>query len=280
MPDEPIAHKQPSNLVLRIMSALVLAPVVLLAIWAGGLIFAALVILIAVLGFWEWTQMSGLRSPEWTRYALAGTIAIGLLALYFRQWEIAAIFLVTPGVAAVVIGCAAPPSWWAGMGTFYVALPAAGLIVVRESGAGGLAAVIFIMLVVWATDIAAYFGGRAIGGPKLWPQVSPKKTWSGGLSGLAAALLVGGFMSAWLFGSPRIGDLFTAAVLSVFSQAGDFLESGVKRRFGYKDSGNLIPGHGGVLDRVDGLFGAAAVALLLVAVGAGSILPDLGAIRG
>lgn len=277
MADEPVIRKQPNNLALRIMSALVLAPVVLLAIWAGGLIFAALVILIAVLGFWEWTEMSGLRSPEWVRYALAISVAAGLLALYFRQWEIAVIFMVTPGVAAVVIGCAAPQFWWAGMGTFYVALPAVGLILVREDASGGLAAVIFIMLVVWATDIAAYFGGRAIGGPKLWPQVSPKKTWSGGLTGLAAALLVGGLTSAWLFGAPRTGDIVAAGILSVFSQAGDFLESGVKRRFGYKDSGNLIPGHGGVLDRVDGLFGAAAVALVLGVVGTGSILPDLGA---
>jgi phosphatidate cytidylyltransferase len=156
---------------------------------------------------------------------------------------------------------------------FYVTVPAAGLILVRPDPDTGLAAVIFIMLVVWATDIVAYFGGRAIGGPKLWPRVSPKKTWSGGLCGLAAALLVGYLMSQYLFGAARFGDILAAGILSIFSQAGDFLESGVKRRFDVKDSGNLIPGHGGVLDRVDGLFGAAAVTLVLVGVGTGSILP-------
>lgn len=280
MVDRQVAQKQPSNLALRVMSALVLAPVVLLAVWAGGFVFAALVVLIAVLGFWEWTQMSGLRSPAWVRYALAATVAAGLLALYFRQWPIAAIFMVTPGIAAVVIGCATRQLLWAGLGTFYVALPAAGLVLVREGGTGGLMAIVFILLVVWATDVAAYFGGRAFGGPKLWPRVSPKKTWSGGLTGLAAALIVGGSMSAWLFGAPRTGDILAAGILSVVSQAGDFLESGVKRRFGYKDSGNLIPGHGGVLDRVDGLFGAAAAALALILLGAGSILPSLEAIGG
>ena len=280
MPDQPSVQKGPSNLTLRVMSALVLAPVVLLGVWAGGIVFSALIILIAVLGFWEWTQMSGPQEPEWTRPALAGALACGLLALHFHQWELAVISIVTPAVAALVIGSAAEPLKWAGMGIFYVALPAAGLMLIRSGGSTGLAAVIFLMLVVWATDIAAYFGGRAIGGPKLWPRVSPKKTWSGGLSGLAAAILVGFVMSNYLFGAPRGGDILAAAILSVFSQAGDFLESGVKRRFGVKDSGNLIPGHGGVLDRVDGLFGAAAIALLLSAVGMGSILPELGVFHG
>jgi phosphatidate cytidylyltransferase len=280
VPDQPSAGKAPSNLTLRVISALILAPVVLLAVWAGGIVFSALIIAIAVLGFWEWTQMSGPQDPEWTRPGLAGTLACGLLALHFHQWELAVIFIVTPAVAALVIGCAAEPQKWAGLGIFYVALPAAGLILIRSGGPTGLAAVIFIMLVVWATDIVAYFGGRAIGGPKLWPRVSPNKTWSGGICGLAAALLVGIAMSGYLFGEPRFGDILVAAILSVFSQAGDFLESGVKRRFGAKDSGNLIPGHGGVLDRVDGLFGAAAIALLLSVAGMGSILPELGVFHG
>lgn len=280
MPEQPIERKAPSNLVLRIISASVLAPLVLLAVWAGGFVFASLIVAIAVLGFWEWTEISGPQHPEWTRYALAAVLAAGLIALQFHQWELAVIFILTPAIAALVIGCAAEPQKWAGLGMFYVAWPAAGLLLIRSGEPNGLAAIIFIMLVVWATDIAAYFGGRSIGGPKLWPRVSPKKTWSGGLSGLAAALIVGGAVSAYLFGAPRIGDVLVAAVLSVVSQAGDFLESGFKRRFGVKDSGDLIPGHGGVLDRVDGLFGAAAVALPLAALGAGSILPELGVFQG
>jgi len=246
---------------------------VLLAVWAGGLVFAALVIVIAVLGFWEWTQMSGPVEPAVSRYAGAGALAAGLLALHFQYWQLALIIIMTPAVAVLVAGRTRPSLMWAGLGMFYVAVPAAGLILVRSDATTGLAAVIFIMLVVWATDIVAYFGGRAIGGPKLWPRVSPKKTWSGGLCGLAAALLVGYLMSQYLFSAARFGDILAAGILSVFSQAGDFLESGVKRRFDVKDSGSIIPGHGGVLDRVDGLFGAAAIALPLVSVGTGSILP-------
>jgi len=273
VPDPVSAPRTTSNLALRVISAAVLAPLVLLAVWAGGLVFAALVIVIAVLGFWEWTQMSGPVEPAVSRYAGAGALAAGLLALHFQYWQLALIIIMTPAVAVLVAGRTRPSLMWAGLGMFYVAVPAAGLILVRSDATTGLAAVIFIMLVVWATDIVAYFGGRAIGGPKLWPRVSPKKTWSGGLCGLAAALLVGYLMSQYLFSAARFGDILAAGILSVFSQAGDFLESGVKRRFDVKDSGSIIPGHGGVLDRVDGLFGAAAIALPLVSVGTGSILP-------
>ncbi len=275
VPDQPVTKQMMGNLTLRIISAAVLAPIVLLAVWTGGLIFSALVILVAVLGFWEWTEMSGPQKPEWTRFAMAGAIAAGLLSVHFCQWDLAAIFLLTPIAGALIVGTMLEPQKWAGMGMVYVVLPAAGLMLVRSDPATGLAAVIFIMLVVWATDIVAYFGGRAIGGPKLWPRVSPKKTWSGGLCGLAAAFAVGLAMSIYLSGDARVGDIAVAGVLSVFSQAGDFLESAVKRRFGAKDSGTLIPGHGGVLDRVDGLFGAAAVAPLLAITGVGSILPVL-----
>jgi phosphatidate cytidylyltransferase len=142
----------------------------------------------------------------------------------------------------------------------------------REAEPFGWAAVLFVFLVVWATDIAAYFGGRYFGGPKLWPAVSPNKTWSGAASGLAAAIAAGGLM-AWAAGVPRAGTCFVlAGVLSVASQAGDLFESGMKRRFEVKDSGRLIPGHGGVLDRVDGLLAAAAAAWVLAALGLGGAL--------
>ncbi len=264
-----------SNLTLRVISASVLAPVALAAVWAGGVIFAVLVILIAVLGYWEWTAMSGPPSPAWSRPAAAAALGAGLLALHFRQWELATILVVTPIAAMLVIGSVVERQRWSGLGALYVVLPAAGLMFVRADPQAGFMAIVFIMLVVWATDIAAYFGGRALGGPKLWPMVSPKKTWSGGLCGLAAAMAVGAAVSSYLFGSAQFEDVAVAACLSVFSQAGDFLESAVKRRFGAKDSGTLIPGHGGVLDRVDGLFGAAVAAFALALAGAGSVLPAL-----
>ena len=144
----------------------------------------------------------------------------------------------------------------------------------------GWAAVLFILVVVWATDIAAYFAGRGIGGPKLWPRVSPKKTWSGALGGTAAALVAGGLVVA-LSG---IGGFVTGAALavplSIAAQAGDLFESAVKRKFGVKDSGTIIPGHGGVLDRVDGLFGAAALAWLLAGLGLGGGILMLPGVEG
>jgi phosphatidate cytidylyltransferase len=169
--------------------------------------------------------------------------------------------------------------FWNGLGLVYVAVPCAAFIVLREAEPNGWAAILFIVLVVWVTDIAAYFGGRAIGGAKLWPRVSPGKTWSGAVTGLAAAVLAGGAI-AWLTsaGGPALG-MALAAPLSVATQAGDLLESAVKRRFGVKDSGHIIPGHGGILDRIDGLLGAAALAWLIAGLGIGgdilALPPDI-----
>jgi phosphatidate cytidylyltransferase len=129
---------------------------------------------------------------------------------------------------------------------------------------GGWGNVLFVLLVVWATDVGAYLVGRLIGGPRLAPRISPGKTWAGALGGLACALAVGGG-AAWLSQAPAAGALAVAAGLSLAAQAGDLLESGMKRHFGVKDSGRLIPGHGGLLDRLDGLLAAAPVAALLAA---------------
>ena len=206
----------------RVLSAAVLAPVVLAALLVGGLPFAALVTLVAAIGFWEWTTIVG------------GRIA------------------------------------WMALGVVYLAVPAAGLILFRQAmPPAGWASILFLLAVVWATDIAAYFAGRGIGGPKLWPRVSPKKTWSGALGGLAAALIAGGVIAALTGAGGFWLGVVLAAPLSIAAQAGDLFESAVKRRFGVKDSGTIIPGHGGVLDRVDGILGAAALALLVAALGLG-----------
>ncbi len=265
-----------NNLTLRIISAAVLAPLVILAVWIGGWIFVALIVAVAVLGYFEWVRISGFSPGDPICLSVAVALGIGLLAVYFGPWQLAAFLLLAPAAALIAVGCVMTNLKWAGLGAIYIAVPACSLIVIRTDPEKGLAAIFLIMLVVWATDIAAYFGGRTIGGPKLWPQVSPNKTWSGGISGLVAALMVGAILSAYLFGYPQAGDVFVAGVLSVFSQAGDFLESAVKRRFGAKDSGNLIPGHGGILDRIDGIIGASAVAFVLSIAGIGSILPEVG----
>jgi len=132
---------------------------------------------------------------------------------------------------------------------------------VRLDQAHGFVALIFVLLVVWVSDIGGYVAGRGIGGPKLWPRVSPKKTWAGAVGGFAGSLVIAAGFAAFGFGKP-LPLLVLAAILSVASQLGDLFESAVKRRFGVKDSSHIIPGHGGLMDRLDGY----VAAILLAAI--------------
>src|ERR1019366_3892015 len=134
-------------------------------------------------------------------------------------------------------------------------------VLVRLDQVWGFVALILILLVVWGTDIGGYFAGRGIGGPKLWPRVSPKKTWAGAVGGFAASLVIAGGFAA--FGLGKTGPLLLlGAMLSIASQLGDLFESAVKRRFGVKDSSQIIPGHGGLMDRLDGLVAAVVLAAI------------------
>jgi phosphatidate cytidylyltransferase len=258
-----------SELRTRIISAAILAPVALVAELYGGLPFAAFVTLMAAIGFWEWTAISGAGEPVWARGIGVVCLIAGMLSLELVSVGAGVALVAAPAVLALAAGLGARGFRWVGLGLVYVGVPCAGLIVLRQAEPFGWAAILYVLFIVWATDIAAYFGGRGIGGPKLWPRVSPKKTWSGALSGLAAAVAAGGATAGLTMGGNVRAGLVLAVPLSVAAQAGDFLESGVKRRFGVKDSGHVIPGHGGVLDRVDGLFGAAALAWLLALAGLG-----------
>jgi phosphatidate cytidylyltransferase len=262
----------PSELRARIVSAIVLAPVALAAMLLGGVPFALLVTLVAAIAFWEWTGISGAVEPLWLRVGCALCLAAGLLALALARTDWAIVLIGAPALLTLLAGYRDRRFRWTGLGIVYVAIPCAAFIVLRHAEPNGWAAILYVVIVVWATDIAAYFGGRALGGPKLWPRVSPKKTWSGALSGLAAAIVAGG-LAAWLtVPGAVVTGLVLAAPLSAASQAGDLLESALKRRFGVKDSGRIIPGHGGVLDRMDGLFAAAALAWLIAGLGLGGAL--------
>jgi phosphatidate cytidylyltransferase len=256
----------------RVLSAAVLAPVALAAELAGGIFFAVLVILVAVIALREWTVVTDATEPRWLNAIVLACLVASLLAITFlaARWALGLIGAAT--LLAMAFGTRSAAARWMGIGLLYVALPCAAILALRQAVPTGWAAVLFVLFVVWSTDTAAYFGGRSIGGPKLWPRVSPKKTWSGALTGLLAAVLTGG-VTVWLTRAGAVSTgLLLAAPLSVAAQAGDFLESALKRRFGVKDSSRLIPGHGGVLDRVDGLFTAAALAWLIAALGWGGDL--------
>jgi phosphatidate cytidylyltransferase len=259
----------------RAVSAAILAPVALAAELWGGLPFAALVVLVAAIGFWEWTGLTGARDPGWERLLGAFCLVLALLALQVWSVAVGLALIVVPAALALVAGIAQKALRSVGLGLLYLGIPCAAVILLRQAEPFGWAAVRYVLFVVWATDIAAYFGGRSLGGPKLWPRVSPKKTWSGALSGLTAAVVAGGATAGLTTGGNVRAGLILAVPLSIASQAGDLLESAVKRRFGAKDSGQVIPGHGGVLDRIDGLLGAAAMAGLLALLGLGGALLTL-----
>lgn len=266
------AQPRRAELKLRVASGTVLAAIALAANALGGISFAVLVIVVAAIALWEWTGITGAAEPLWMRAAAifclcAGLLAMDLTASRWGFWLLGAV-----AAAALIAGLVNSAARWTGLGLLYVAVPATAFMALRGAEPYGWIAVLFVIVVVAASDTGAYFGGRAIGGPKLWARVSPKKTWSGALSGLAAAVIAGGLLAV-LTGTAGFGTgMALGCVLSIAAQAGDLLESSIKRRFGAKDSGRIIPGHGGVLDRVDGLFTAAALAWLLAALELGGEL--------
>jgi phosphatidate cytidylyltransferase len=255
-----------SNLQVRIISSVVLAAVVLAVTWLGGLPFRLLAALISAVIFYEWSRMARfgatLKPLDLLPEAL---VAIFLLALVAGLPALPLLGLLAGLVlvAAVVRALGHGGSRWDTSGIAYACLSGFALALLRDDDRSGLVAILFLFAVVWATDIFAYFVGRAVGGPKLAPAISPGKTRSGALGG-AAGGVVAGLLLAVAAGAGHLAWLgIVALVLSVIAQAGDLFESWVKRRHGRKDSSHLIPGHGGVMDRVDGLV-AAAVALYLI----------------
>ncbi len=263
-----------SNLQTRILSALVLAAVALAATWAGGVWFALLAAAAAAAIYFEWASLAADVASRAFRSAGAVLVAVPVLLMVFG-YPAAHVFGAAAAATlfAFVYALAAEEGGRVWLAVGYASVPTAAAAFLRGSDMAGLEAILFLFAVVWATDIFAYFVGRAVGGRKLAPSISPGKTLSGAVGGAAAAVVAGVLVAA-IFGA-RLGliDIGLLALgLSVVSQAGDLFESSVKRRFGVKDSGKLIPGHGGVMDRLDALV-AAAAALYLVGAALGS--PDM-----
>lgn len=259
------------NLMLRVASSAVLIPAVLVVAYLGGWVFFILCALAALGIFWEWSRLTD-SAQAWV-LASAGIAFAAALALTGLGYVAAA-------AAAVVIGAIAAGSAaasrsgtvgrsgvirgiWAAAGVIYAGAAFFGPALLRRDAEFGFAAFLFLALTVWATDTCAFALGRAIGGPLLWPRVSPNKTWSGAFGGLAGGV-AGGTLLAYADGLGRLAVIGAIAlVLSAVAQAGDLLESAIKRHFGAKDTSQLIPGHGGLMDRLDGFLVAAVAALLI-----------------
>jgi phosphatidate cytidylyltransferase len=262
-----------ADLRLRILSAAVLAPLALGCIWFGGVAFAGLVALIAIGLSYEWLGLCGRRSSlPAVLVFVALPLSVVLIAL---GGAISALMLlgVATAVASAVGGGLSREKPLA-FGIPYLGLAAVALVWLRRPPASGGVNVIVLLLVVWASDIGAYVAGRAIGGPRLAPAISPGKTWSGTAGGLIAAAGVGLAAAAVLGDRPLSWHpVGIALLIGVVSQAGDLFESQLKRWFGVKDSGSMIPGHGGLLDRLDAVLTAApATALLALVLGPGVVL--------
>jgi phosphatidate cytidylyltransferase len=254
-----VAEHPSRNLLTRIAAALVLVPLAVVIAYAGGWLWTALVTLAAAGLFLEWLSVVGLAGAM--RLAVPGIVALALAGLCFATARIDAALAVLAAGFVVVVLITPERRNWSAAGFLYAAAAETASVLVRLDAAKGFAALMFVLLVVWVTDSGGYFAGRGIGGPKLWPRVSPKKTWAGAIGGFAASLAVAGGFAAFGFG--KTGPLLLlGGMLSAASQLGDLFESAVKRRFGVKDSGHIIPGHGGLMDRLDGFVAAVVVAAL------------------
>lgn len=251
------------DLGVRALSAAVLIPAVLLDIWLGGLWFELFAAFLGILMAHEWTVIAhGRSTSQFAAHALAALCAaflpreIGPLASFGVIVAITAV-----AYAGVAFGSRAK-SPWCFVGVLYVSMPVLALVVLRHDPQWGLHAIIWIMLTVWAADSLAYFAGRIIGGPKLAPRISPKKTWAGLGGAMAGAAIASALYAMWV--APTVWPLVVlAALLAIVEQGGDILESAFKRFHGVKDSGHLIPGHGGIIDRVDGLIAVTVVAAII-----------------
>ena len=256
----------------RVVSALVLAPLAVGAAYIGGWVFVVFWGLAALIVLWEWCSLVAVaerRSILMTGGAsvllavvLAGAVADAPNGLSGVRL-LAAVTVLAMGMLAAAALAPREQRLWVAGGIPYAGLLGVAPIALRSDPEYGFAAIVFLFAIVWATDILAYFVGRALGGPKLAPRVSPKKTWSGATGGIIAAMVAADIVAIAAGLANLFALAFLAAVLSIAAQGGDLFESALKRRFGAKDASNLIPGHGGLMDRLDGFLAAAVLAALI-----------------
>ena len=262
----PSARPELSNLTLRVLSAAVILPLSVAMVWLGGWFFTLFIVLIGAAMGWEYSRLcSGGAAIRAIMVLLLGACP---LILTVHGYELA-LGWVAAGVAMVAVIAILrrdPERILLAAGTAYLGIAMLSIIWLRLD-TGGLV-LLWIVAVVVATDVGAYFAGRGIGGPKLAPRVSPSKTWAGLLGGMICAAVAAWAVARIGSGAGSVFIAVAGAAFAVVAQVGDLAESSVKRHVGVKDSGNLIPGHGGILDRLDGFLAVApAVALVTIAAG-------------
>lgn len=260
--------KAARNLAARVASAVILGSVFLAAVFAGTPWFAAIVIAGAMVSFHEWSRLTSASAASVDRW---GPLAVVPLApLVGLVWDPAAglglMVVLAAGVYAIFRALHRAAPAYSAFGLLYVGIPALAILWMRDQPEAGLGLVLWFCATIWVNDVAAFASGRSIGGPRLAPTVSPAKTWAGFAGGVAGAICVGAAAS-WLLDWDRPGmAMLLGAILAAIAQLGDLFESAIKRQFGVKDSGVLIPGHGGLLDRMDGFLAAAPAAALIYAI--------------
>jgi phosphatidate cytidylyltransferase len=261
------------SLTLRILSALVLAPVAIAAVWFGSPWLPIVTGAAAAIMAWEWARLC--RAGE------VGASGTALVAVVMSAVILAALASVAMALAAALAGAAMVfwtarrghdrEPYWMALGALWVALPCVLLLWLAHDEMTGRLTLLWIFAVVWATDIGAYAAGRGFGGPRLAPRWSPRKTWAGVIGGTGCAALAGWATARVAGASPVLPLVLVSAGLAIVGQFGDLAESVAKRRFDVKDSSGLIPGHGGLLDRLDGLLAVVPAVALLTLIGGGSV---------
>ena len=269
-----VAEQGSRNLLMRVVAALVLAPVAIAIAYAGGWLWSGLATLGAIGLYIEWLMVVGVARTPAVVGSGAAALAIAGVCLALGRID-AALIALALGLIAVTWLSPERRNWTA-TGFVYAAMAELASVLLRLDQTHGFRALVLVFLVVWMTDIGGYFAGRGIGGPKLWPRVSPNKTWAGAVGGFVGSLVIAAAFVGLGFGR-TVPLLVLGGALSVASQLGDLFESAVKRRFGVKDSSHIIPGHGGLLDRLDGFVAAVAVAAIfgLLRGGVDGVAPGL-----
>jgi phosphatidate cytidylyltransferase len=269
----PLAGSERRVLCRRTLSALLLAPVPIAAIWFGSPWLPIVTAAAAAIMAWEWGMLS-----RYGRFGGVGAVLVGAVLVPVAAAARA------PGMAlgVALLGAAAVlwAAWrrhdraplWTAFGALWVSLPCIAFLWLAHARPLGRATLLWILAIVWATDIGAYAVGRTFGGPRLAPRWSPRKTWAGLAGGVLCAGLAGGATAAAFGISPRLPLIALSSALAVVEQFGDLAESLAKRRFGVKDTSGLIPGHGGLLDRLDGMLAVVPTVALLTLIGGRSVL--------